>query len=289
MGPTGTGKSSFISTVVGQDKGVGHNLESCTSDVSAVRVQVPGEDFKLVLVDTPGFDDTHKSDYQILELISDWLERTGKKKILLSGILYLHRISDNRMAGTPLKNLKMFEKLCGRDACSQIIMVTTMWGELANRDIGHQREEELKSTFWAPMIKRGSSTARYQGTTKSAWDILEHFLSVPRERQELQLQKELVELQKALPSTAAGKELSKAINEFVNKQESLMRTLQTQMHKPDADKEIVALLRGQYEELERQRQNLMGDVEALRVPLKKKLRDALAVQPRHLKWFKQES
>ncbi|KAF9440392.1 hypothetical protein P691DRAFT_767828, partial [Macrolepiota fuliginosa MF-IS2] len=80
-----------------------------------------------------------------------------------------------------------------------------------------------------------------------------------------------------------------AINEFVNKQESLMRTLQTQMHKPDADKEIVALLRGQYEELERQRQNLMGDVEALRVPLKKKLRDALAVQPRHLKWFKQES
>lgn len=48
---------------------------SYTSDVNVVRVQVPNEDIEIVLVDTPGFDDTHKSDYQILQVISKWLEQ----------------------------------------------------------------------------------------------------------------------------------------------------------------------------------------------------------------------
>ncbi|KAF9450925.1 hypothetical protein P691DRAFT_773578 [Macrolepiota fuliginosa MF-IS2] len=75
MGLTGTGKTSFLSTAVGEDKGIGHSLESRTNEISAVRVQVPGEDFGLVLVDTPSFDDTYMSEHQTLELISDWLER----------------------------------------------------------------------------------------------------------------------------------------------------------------------------------------------------------------------
>lgn len=214
----------------------------------------------------------------------------GRKKVLLSGILYLHRISDNRMAGTPLKNLKMFEKLCGHKACSQIVMVTTMWDELGDEEVGEQRERELISTFWAPMINRGSSTVRYQNTNESAWSILEQFLSTPRERHELRLQRELVELQKTLPNTAAGKELSKTITEFAKKQGSLMRTLQEQMRKPDMEEEIVNLLRGQYEELERQRQEVLKDMEALRVPIKRKLREALSgIPPRYLRWFKSES
>jgi predicted GTPase len=43
--------------------------------VNVVRVRVPDEDLEIVLVDTPGFDDTHKSDYEILKLIKDWLEQ----------------------------------------------------------------------------------------------------------------------------------------------------------------------------------------------------------------------
>ncbi|KAF9449504.1 hypothetical protein P691DRAFT_614340, partial [Macrolepiota fuliginosa MF-IS2] len=271
IGPTGAGKSSFISTTVDQDKGIGHSLESCTSEISAIRVQVPGEDFGLVLVDTPGFDDTYKSDLQILELISDWLERAGRKRILLSGILYFHRISDNRMARTPLKCLEMFEKLCGHNASSHIVMVTTMWDKLGEDEIGERREDELKSTFWAPMLKRGSTIERYKNTKESAWNILEHFLGAPRERQELRLQRELIDMERTLPSTAAGKELSKTINDFVKKQGSLMRTLQEQMNKPDMDKDVMALLQEQYEELERQRRDLLKDVDVLRVPMNKKL------------------
>lgn len=31
---------------------------------------------KVVLVDTPGFDDTNKPDLEILEMISAWLDKT---------------------------------------------------------------------------------------------------------------------------------------------------------------------------------------------------------------------
>jgi predicted GTPase len=67
--------TKFISSVADADIGVGHSLVSCTSEVNVVRVRVPDEDLEIVLVDTPGFDDTHKSDYEILKLIKDWLEQ----------------------------------------------------------------------------------------------------------------------------------------------------------------------------------------------------------------------
>ena len=33
------------------------------------------------------------------------------------------------MAGTLLKNLRMFEELCGKDALKNVILTTTMWDE----------------------------------------------------------------------------------------------------------------------------------------------------------------
>lgn len=52
-------------------------LKSFTRDIRAVRVlhHVEFGD-RLVLVDTPGFDDTERSDMEILDLIANWLKRT---------------------------------------------------------------------------------------------------------------------------------------------------------------------------------------------------------------------
>jgi hypothetical protein len=101
MGPTGAGKSrvcrlvkrSFfflnhtylsvrqfidIATQQAQSANVGHSLESCTSEVRAVRYQRTDGNGKrsYVIVDTPGFDDTNKPDTEILALIADWLKTT---------------------------------------------------------------------------------------------------------------------------------------------------------------------------------------------------------------------
>jgi predicted GTPase len=94
MGPTGAGKSNvstglperfqvplsttqFIDVATKQDgHTVGHKLESETSDIRAVRVAHPITGSPVVLVDTPGFDDSSKSDEEILTMIANWLVDT---------------------------------------------------------------------------------------------------------------------------------------------------------------------------------------------------------------------
>lgn len=79
MGLTGSGKSTLISRLTGEDVGIGHSLHSCmkfifpaffihfaiayttkftgTIDVTGYAIQgSQGE--KIYLIDTPGFDDT---------------------------------------------------------------------------------------------------------------------------------------------------------------------------------------------------------------------------------------
>ena len=99
-----------------------------------------------MFVDTPGFDDTYKSDIEILSMIADWLVNTCvfslrvwspvqynsgtrfryKQSSNLATIIYMHRISDNRMSGSVLKNLKLFASLCGMEAMPNVIIATTM-------------------------------------------------------------------------------------------------------------------------------------------------------------------
>ena len=54
----------------------GSCLESCTTEVRAVRLfNHPLHGDRIVLVDTPGFDDTNKSDLEILQMVSNWLQK----------------------------------------------------------------------------------------------------------------------------------------------------------------------------------------------------------------------
>jgi hypothetical protein len=69
----------FIAVATEQGRAtVGHKLESYTSEVRAVRYVRPGDPSgaRFVIVDTPGFDDTNKSDTEILTLIAQWLQTT---------------------------------------------------------------------------------------------------------------------------------------------------------------------------------------------------------------------
>ena len=57
---------------------VGRGLNSCTQKVKAVGCLHPdGKGRKVVLIDTPGFDDTERTDYEVLKAIAEWLKNTG--------------------------------------------------------------------------------------------------------------------------------------------------------------------------------------------------------------------
>ncbi|KIM56731.1 hypothetical protein SCLCIDRAFT_212451 [Scleroderma citrinum Foug A] len=166
VGPTGSGKSTFVDRAVGlPDTSVGHQLSSCTREVRAVRYSNGARN--IVLVDTPGFRHDSLSNAQVLQGTVDWMKNYNSDT-KFDGLLYLHRISDNRWwIGAPLDQLG---KLCEGEF-KNIAFVTTMWDEVPE-DVGLRREEELQNTFWQRMVKLGSTTHRFTGSEGSAWEII---------------------------------------------------------------------------------------------------------------------
>jgi GTPase Era involved in 16S rRNA processing len=65
----------FVDTATKQHGGtIGHGLQSHTSDIRAVRVNHPATNEPMIFIDTPGFNDTSRSDAEILAMIAEWVE-----------------------------------------------------------------------------------------------------------------------------------------------------------------------------------------------------------------------
>ena len=181
MGVIGTGKSNFISKCCERHVPIGHSLQPCNLPLSSVNANCceiyPGTSTiraylcdidaatTAYLIDTLGFDDTHRSDTEVLGQLAKWLADTYKGGIQLSGIIYLHRISDLRMQGSAKKHPLTFKKLCGDDALKNVILATTKWDRVSKQK-GTARERELRSTeeFWGWMVSQGSKVYRHTGT-----------------------------------------------------------------------------------------------------------------------------
>ena len=124
-----------------------------------------------------------------------------EKDIRLSGLLYLHRITDNRSSRTPFKNFNMFQNLCGIEAFKNVVLVTTMWDEVHEEE-GRLRERDLITSHWNTMIELGSRISRFYRTTESALDIVSQFQDA---QCTVLLQKELVDQHLILAKTSAGR------------------------------------------------------------------------------------
>ncbi|PVF97984.1 hypothetical protein CPB86DRAFT_398298 [Serendipita vermifera] len=206
MGPTGTGKSTFINAASGSNLRVGNDLQSCTAKVE------PSEEFRVegkrvILLDTPGFDDTEKEDVDILEEIADYMAKTYKEKRLLSGILYFHNIASKRMGGIAVRNLRLFRSLCGDNSLKSVVIVTNMWGEV-DPATGQTREAQLKTNdnFFKPVVDSGGRFMQHHNTKESALEIVRSLL--PKQNQEvLTIQAEMVDRGLSLDETEAAKQL----------------------------------------------------------------------------------
>ncbi|KAL4259609.1 hypothetical protein AB1N83_006536 [Pleurotus pulmonarius] len=182
MGPTGAGKSSFINMATGNKTGVGHELESYTSSIQIIKFR------------------SLEINIEILTMVADWLKSTYERNVKLAGILYFHRISDNRMAGTPLKNLH-----------------------------------------------------------------------IHNERYAVELQEELVDMKQGLPETKAGQELYGKLQALVSRQHDTLQKIRASMKRHD-DETILSALREEYEDLRKQGEVTVRDMEALKIPIGKRLR-----------------
>ncbi|RAQ65325.1 hypothetical protein COH20_008621 [Aspergillus flavus] len=206
MGMTGVGKTTFITALTGDNLTVGHGLSSCTKDINV------GE------------------------------EGTN---IHLTGLLYLHRISDVRMQGSALKNIRMFQSLFGENDMANVVLVTTRWNSVT-KDEGVSQLRELleKDRFWGGMIAAG---ARHEA-----------LLDPPVE---LEILREL-KAGKSLEQTGAGQvvsaELRKMGRKHAEENAELKETLRV-----EKNSEIAHQLQVAYEEMMQQQERIAEEQQKL--------------------------
>ncbi|MCJ1389739.1 hypothetical protein MMC18_002596 [Xylographa bjoerkii] len=210
MGPTGSGKSSFIRGITGCESiRVGRGLHSAileteTAEVSMHDVMIKSTCF--TLIDTPGFDDTTISDHDVLGIIADWLKERYEAGQLLTSIFYLQPITKNRVEGSALRSLALLEKLCGSKNFKNILLITTFWNQVSE-EIGARREKEMLEMegFWKSMKEKGAATERMARDYERFKDALWAMADKPCIS--LQIQEELHD-GKALEETMAGLSIS---------------------------------------------------------------------------------
>jgi hypothetical protein len=182
------------------------------------------------------------------------------QKNKIAAILYLHEISQARMLGTSRKNFTMFTKLSGIDAARKVALVTTKWSAVKDA-VGRAREEELCHVYWARMLKHGSHGVRFNDTYGSAWDVVISAVEgLPLEF--VEIQRELVELQKCLPETDAGKALRGELKEFLELEKERAQALQERRTAEAAAK---------HEEIVKRISSIKTQIEELKIPFSMKI------------------
>ncbi|KAI5987893.1 P-loop containing nucleoside triphosphate hydrolase protein [Pisolithus albus] len=304
MGPTGSGKSNFINKLTGSGEEPGaHRLESCTQGVREFTVNVPGGT-RYVFVDTPGFDDTHQSDCDVLRTIADWLDIKYRRGVKLAGVVYTHRISDSRMSNAACKNLDLFCHLCGDKAAQCVRMVTTMWDSLKseNSTVYRSRLSQLEGSYWKPLIGLGARHEQFFNTQESAWHIVHGLVQTPSSvdaarkmeggsagqvliqgemvdgrrkieggsaRQVLLIQEEMVDAWKELNETSAGQALYSRFQEVLLEYKKTLKKLADAL--AEKDPSTVEQLRADYCKVEAQMQKVMKDREGMKISLRRRI------------------
>ncbi|KAF9541798.1 hypothetical protein CPC08DRAFT_717070 [Agrocybe pediades] len=277
IGASGAGMSTFVNYLV-QDEAlkspVGHRLTSCTSELLPIPLSFPNDDllkhYKIILVDTPGFTDTHVGDAAILQRIADWLGKAYRDKKVLGGVIYLHDIFDERYSGTVWRNLEMLQHMCGEAAFGKVIIGTTKWTRIS-RQIGKDHEEELKDVYWRLMLAKGACTKRFDDSYDSALSFVKDILRHRLLDVYLRIQTENVDDKKIIPETQAGKELR-----FTLKEVLAMQRRMAQLEEKKAEGAGDDGVARKYKETEDKVDALIGQIQDSAVPFVKDiLRDRL--------------
>ena len=152
----------------------------------------------------------------------------------LAGIIYIHRISDERFTGVSVRNFKMFRQLCGDSTLKNVIFVTNMWGKVP-KEVGEAREKELAEDYFRPALEKDAQLARHHNTTQSAHDIIRRIMK--NDPAPLLIQRELVDEGKDIKHTSAGEAVNEQVNALIKRHEAEMNALRQDMRQALEEKD----------------------------------------------------
>ncbi|KAI4915331.1 hypothetical protein J4E85_010456 [Alternaria conjuncta] len=261
MGITGCGKTTFVNLFSDRKLEVGHGLDSLSVQVVPCTFE---DGTKVYLVDTPGFDDTYRSDSEILREVALWLNKAHTEKLRLAGIIFLQRISDVRVGNSGVKNITMFQKLCGDGPLSSVVLATTMW-DMASPNAAIERERELQEQpqYWKRMIDYGSCVMRHDKGKSSALEIIKYLMK-RKKPVTLDIQHEMVDQNLELVDTGAGGALASSVEGLIKHYERKLKELEQELREAHAqsnkeDREILEADKKQYQDnLAKQQQEMQN-------------------------------
>ncbi|KAF9037952.1 hypothetical protein BJ165DRAFT_1614233 [Panaeolus papilionaceus] len=175
MGPTGSGKSSFIEALglKGTSRISSNSLDGCTQTISAYCLNNVIYGWSTIyLVDSPGFADSKISEMSIVTMLQRWI---GDHSVF-HRILYFTPITSVRLPGSQRQVLKTFQALTGVYAATEITIVTTMWDNIWGEGPAARAEktyEQLQDNIWKDFIEAGAQITKFYNTEESALSILD--------------------------------------------------------------------------------------------------------------------
>ena len=195
---------------------------------------------------------------------SQFLDRY-EKGLKLSGVIYIHPITDRRFTEIAARNFNMFRELYGDSALENVVLVTNMWGAVPH-DVGEARESELSSNYFKPVLDGGAQMVRYHNNTESAHDVVRR-ITVVDCPVVLRIQRELVDEHMDIVDTSAGEAFSRELNERLSEHGAELKKVWDDMMQAFMDKDEVARrdleeeAKGLQELMERIKEDLEGMAE----------------------------
>ena len=167
---------------------------------------------RILLVDTPAFDDSPKGDAEILELLASWFSTSYFFKQAPVGFIYLQPINDSRIRDSTSRRLDLFHRLCGSEAMKTVTLITTMWDKDFSQE-GHfylKREIFLKRR-WAAMTEHEVVALRSHNKKTDMPGLIDSILRQSSPVR-LSIQIQLVISKRSLADTDIGRELMVSIS-----------------------------------------------------------------------------
>ncbi|KPM46150.1 hypothetical protein AK830_g255 [Neonectria ditissima] len=283
MGLTGAGKSTFVGRCTGNDVVVGHGLHSCTKSIGVFDFELEGR--RVYLVDTPGFNDTDRSDTETLSILARHLGASYANGARVHGIILLHPISNNRMSGSGIRSIEMIKAMCAFSSYANLAIATTMWPESpdpAETRLLVAREADLleQQKYFGCLVSQGATLLRHSEKgcrdpsveAASAKRIVAHLLrqSDMHTADVLRLQREIVDEEKTIGETLAGIAISRELYEVRQEHERQLQKLKEAMEEPLAksDAAHAEQLRELRVEVETKLKKADGRKESLKMTMK---------------------
>ncbi|KAF5339338.1 hypothetical protein D9611_009878 [Ephemerocybe angulata] len=211
MGAMGGGKSTFINNCLshfgtnGPLAPTSAGFHPGTSKVAHYTATYLTTGRRLVLVDTPGFDHGQLEAAEVLRRIAVWLSASYSDGVTVAGVVYIYDVASIRYTKGHELCMDLFEKLCGCDSLSGVMVATTRVGTIPD-GLEPVQEQELRNE-WKSLLEGHPCAEMFhlENSTSSAASLVGRILERQSNGVLLQLQRQIVDDNKSVDKTEAGR------------------------------------------------------------------------------------